>query len=84
MRQAQVRVRTTTNQEAVVLSERKDAAFVRACCDFQIDLHEGLAIDREIVKHNFVDVAGVESRAAMFEVLGVSDTRQKLTIGVKR
>ena len=79
-----MRVRTATDQEAVVLSERKDAAFVRACCDFQIDLHWGLAIDRQIVKHNFVDVAGVESRAAMFEVLGVSDARQKLTVGVER
>ena len=67
-----------------MLSERKDAAFVRARCDFQIDLHWGLAIDRQIVKHNFVDVAGVKSGAAMFEVFRVSDACQKLTVGIKR
>ena len=34
-----MRVRVATNQKGVVLSKRKDAAFVRAGCDFQIDLH---------------------------------------------
>src|SRR6185436_4875262 len=82
--QAQVRVGTATNQKAVVLSERKDAAFVRASCDFQIDLHWGLTIDRQIVKHNFVGIACVKSRATMFEVFTVGDARQKLTVCIER
>jgi hypothetical protein len=43
VRQAEMRVRIATDQKRVVLSEGKDAAFVRAGCDFQIDLHYGLA-----------------------------------------
>ena len=66
-------VGTATNQEAVVLIERKYTAFVWAGCDFQINLHLGSAIDREIVKGYFVNVAGVETGAATAVVFGVSD-----------
>ena len=84
--------RAAANQKGVVLSERKDAAFVRAGCDFQIDLHRwiwlahppaiaggtdcvqvGLAIDGQIVKRHFVNVAGVEPGDAMPEVFSVVD-----------
>ena len=67
-------LRIATNQKSVVLSERKDAAFVWAGGDFQIDLHAGdLAIDTQIVKRNFVSVAGVEPGAAMLVVFCVDD-----------
>src|ERR1700752_2052443 len=79
-----MRVGTATDQKAVVLSKRKDAAFVRAGGDFQIDLHWGLSIDRQIVKRNFVDGAGVKPGFAMFEVFAVGDACQKLTVGIER
>ena len=68
-----MRVRIATDQKRVVLSERKDATFVRAGCDFQIDLHRGLAIDTQIVKRYFVNVAGIEPRAAVLVVFRVVD-----------
>lgn len=37
--QAKMSFRISTDQEAVVLRERKDAAFVWAGSDFQVDLH---------------------------------------------
>src|SRR5215216_3963887 len=79
-----MRLRTAPDQKAVVLSKRKDPAFVRTGCDFQIYLHRGLMIDREIVKRHFVDVAGVEPGAATPEVCLVGKTRQKLSVDVKR
>ena len=66
-------IRVATNQKSVVLSERKDAAFVWAVCDFQIDLHVGLAIDTQIIKRDFINVAGVEPGAAMLVVFCVVD-----------
>ena len=84
LRQTEMSVGTAPDQKAVVLSERKDPAFVRTGCDFQIYLHRGLMIDREIVKCHFVDVAGVESGAATPEVFSVGNTRQKLAVRVKR
>ncbi len=75
---------TAPDQKAVMLGERKDPAFVRTGCDFQIYLHRGLMIDREIVKCHFVDVAGIESGSASPEVCSVGNTRQELAIRVKR
>src|SRR6185436_10770780 len=76
--------RIATNQKAVVLGKRKDASFVWTGCDFQVDLHcKGLTFDREIVKRNFVNVAGVESDATALEVFTVVDAGQILPIRVK-
>ena len=83
--------RAAANQKGVVLSERKDAAFVRAGCDFQIYLHSdwlahppaGLAIDGQIVKRYFVNVAGIETGAAVPVVFRVSDTRKKLAVRIE-
>jgi hypothetical protein len=41
VRQTEMSVRVATNQKSVVLSERKDAAFVWAGGNFQVDLHGG-------------------------------------------
>ena len=82
--QVEMGLGTAPDQKAVVLGKRKDSAFVRTGCDFQIYLHRGLMIDREIVKCHFVDIAGVESDAATPEVCVVFNTRQKLAVRVKR
>jgi hypothetical protein len=39
VRQTEMSLRVATDQKGVVLGERKDAAFVRAGRDFQINLH---------------------------------------------
>ena len=82
--QVEMGLGTAPNQKAVVLGKRKDPAFVRTGCDFQIYLHRGLMIDREIVKCYFMDVAGVEAGAASPEVCSVGNTRQKLAVRIKR
>ena len=84
VRQTKMSLRIPTDQKGVVLRERKNAALVRAGGDFQIDLHCGLAIDSEIVKHHFVNVARVESDATTPVFFRVSDTCQKLAVRIKR
>src|SRR5262245_14730637 len=84
VRQTEVSIRTAADQKAIVLCKRKDAAFVWAGCDFQIDLHWRSMCDREIVKRHFVDVAGVESYLATPEVFRVGDSRQILTVDVEQ
>ena len=84
VRQTEMSLRITTDQEGVVLREGKNAALVRAGSDFQIDLHcARLAIDREIVKRHFVNVARVESDLTTSVIFGVSDPCQKLAVRVK-
>src|SRR6185369_4598554 len=40
VRQTKMSIITAADQKSVVLSKGKDATFIRAGCDFQIDLHK--------------------------------------------
>ena len=51
---------------------------------FRLTCIAGLAIDHEIVKRHFVNVAGVETGATTSVVFVVIDSCQILTVGVKR
>ena len=61
-------IEAAPDQKRIVLGKRKDTAFVGTGRDFQVYLHLRSVFDPEVVKCNFVDVAGVESGAATFEV----------------
>lgn len=88
VRQTKMGVVGSSDQKRIVLTESEDAALVRTCQNFEIDLHydsgpSQLPFDLQIVKGHIYRVAGIQTGEPTFVILSVRYVSQILAVDIK-